>query len=65
MKSLSIRQSHQYFSGNFGDFTEEAICLSAEAGSSGASLPGDFSPGKNIVEKDKHAGVGAPKGSLV
>ena len=65
MKALSIRQFQQYFSGNFGDFTEEAICLSGETGPSGASLPGDFSPDKNIVEKGKCAGAGAPKGSLV
>ena len=65
MKALSIRQSHQYFSGKFGGFSRKTIPLPGGAGPSGASLPGDFSPGKNIVEKGKRAGAGAPKGSLV
>ena len=63
MKALSIGQSHQYFSENFGDFSRKTIPLSGETGPSGASLPGDFSPDENIVEKGKHAGAGAPKGS--
>ena len=63
MKALSIGQYHQHFSGDFGDFSRRAIPLSGGVGASGASLPGDFSPDKNIVEKGKHAGAGAPKGS--
>ena len=65
MKALSIGQFHQHFSENFGDFSRKTIPLPGGAGPSGASLPGDFSPVKNIVEKGKHADAGAPKGSLV
>ena len=63
LKALSIRQSHQHFSENFGDFSRKTIPLLGGVGPAGASLPGDFSPGKNIIEKGKRAGAGAPKGS--
>ena len=65
MKTLSIGQFHQHFSENFGDFSGKAIPLSGGVGPSGASLPGDFSPDKNIVEKGKCADAGAPKGPCV
>lgn len=42
---------------------QKTVPLSGGVGPSGASLPGDFSPDKNTVEKGKHAGAGAPKGS--
>ena len=64
LRALSIRQSHQYFSGNFGDFSRKAIPLSGGVGPSGASLPGNFSPDENIVEKGKHAGAEAPPAPL-
>ena len=63
MKALSIRQSHQNYNGKFGDFTRKVTPLSGGVGPSGASLPGNFSPDKNAVEKDTRAGAGAPNDS--